>query len=110
YGQQYYKFPIVSDGVYQISYSTLVNAGVPVSTINSSEYQIFGREKEQPIRVIDGGDGFLDPGDYIEFYALRNDGWLDSLVYVHPEDIGNPAYSLYNDTIMYFLSWNASTN
>ena len=108
YNQQYYKMPIAQDGIYRIGYNTLVNAGVPVASIPSSEYQIIGRDEIIPIRVVDGGNAVLDAGDYIEFYAQGNDGWLDSLVYKDPNSIGNPEYSLYNDTVMYFLSWGTS--
>ena len=107
YGQQYYKVPIVNTGIYRLTHATLSAAGVPVSTILPSEYQIFGKEKEQSIAVEDGGDGSFDSGDYIEFFAEKNDGWLDSLLYKNPDHVGNPAYSLYNDTLVYFLTWNS---
>ena len=111
YNQQYYKFPILNSGIHRISYSTMVNAGIPVSTINSNKFQIFGREKEVPIHIVDGGDNSINSGDYIEFYAKENDGWLDSVLYQNPDGLGNPEYSLYNDTIYYFLSWiNGSGN
>ncbi len=44
------------------------------------------------------------------FYAKANDGWIDSLLYTDPTTIANPAYSLYNDTINYFFSWNSSVS
>ncbi|MDB4075573.1 MAG: hypothetical protein QNL36_03350 [Crocinitomicaceae bacterium] len=60
--------------------------------------------------MADGGDNSIDPGDYVLFYAERNDGWLDSTIFVDPNHIGNPGYSLYNDTLLYFFTWNSSTN
>lgn len=105
YNQQYYKFPIVENGVYRISYSDLAQAGIPINTINSDQIQIFGKQKEIALNIVDNGDNKLQPGEYIEFFAEKNDGWLDSLLYENPEDIGNPAYSLYNDTLYYFLTW-----
>ncbi|MCB0477541.1 MAG: hypothetical protein KDC84_05230 [Crocinitomicaceae bacterium] len=108
YSQNYYSFKIAEDGVYRLDYNTLLGAGIPVASISSSQYQIFGREKELAIEVVDGGDGTLDPGDYLQFYARKNDGWLDSLVYDTPNNILNPYYSLFNDTIHYFLSWTNS--
>lgn len=109
YSQSYYSFKIWQDGVYRIDYNTLSNAGVPVSSISSDNYQLFGFEKEQRILVEDGGDGSIDPGDYILFYAKKNNTWLDSLMYDDPEDIGNKYYPHYNDTIEYFLSWSATS-
>ncbi|PKR80640.1 hypothetical protein CW751_09735 [Brumimicrobium salinarum] len=105
HSQKYYQFPIVETGVYQITYQTLIDAGIPVASIGSNQFQIFGKQKEIPIYVNDGGDNNINPGEYIEFFAEKNDGWLDSLLYDQPTDIGNPAYSLYSDTLYYFLTW-----
>jgi hypothetical protein len=110
YNQQYYKFPITETGVYQISFSSMIAAGIPASTINPADFQVYGREKELPLRVVDGGDNSFDVGDYIEFFAEYNNGWLDSILYDDPNTIGNPAYSLYNDTVYYFLSWGSGVN
>ncbi|MDC1403478.1 hypothetical protein N8328_03640 [Crocinitomicaceae bacterium] len=44
------------------------------------------------------------------FYTERNDGWLDSTLYPDPDKIANQKYSLYNDTIYYFFTWNNLTN
>ena len=110
YSQSYYSIKIVNDGVYRIDSLTLANAGIPVGSIASENFQLFGREKEIPLHIEDGGDSNLDGTDYILFYAQRNDGWLDSTIYVDPTTIGNPGKSLYNDTIQYFLTWNSSTS
>jgi hypothetical protein len=110
YGQKYYRFSIVQTGVYRIDYAQLSSAGIPTAAFSSSNLQIFGREKEIPLYLVDGNDNSLDSGDYILFYAEKNDGWLDSTLYPNPDKIGNPAYSLYNDTINYFLTWNSASN
>lgn len=110
YNKQYYAFPVLNTGVYQISYETMQAAGLPLGTITPNDFQVFGKEREVPIRVVDGGDASFDPGDYIEFIAERNDGWLDSTLYVEEEHIGNPAYSLYNDTLHYYLTWGPGNN
>jgi len=110
YNQKYYAFNVFSTGIYRIDYTTLSTSGIPVSSFQASNIQIFGKEREIPLYVHDGGDSFLNPGDYILFYAEMNDGWLDSTLYDQPTDIGNPKYSLYNDTIQYFFTWNNSTN
>jgi hypothetical protein len=110
YDQKYYSFKIYATGVHKIDYATLNSTGIPLSTIQSGNFQIFGKQREVPLFISDGGDSFINPGDYILFYAEQNDGWLDSTLYEQPSDIGNPKYSLYNDTIQYFLTWNNSTN
>jgi hypothetical protein len=110
YSQTYYKFPIVNTGIYKLEYDALVNSGIPVSSFTSSNIQMFGKEKEIPLYIVDGGDNMMDAGDYILFYAEKNDGWLDTTLYENIEDMGNPYYSLFNDTIQYFFTWNNSTN
>ena len=109
YNQKYYSFPVVQSGIYKLDYSTLLAAEIPLSTFQSANIQVFGREKEVPLFIEDGGDNTLNNGDYILFYAQRNDGWLDSTLYDDPSWLGNPKYSLYNDTIQYFFTWNNLT-
>jgi hypothetical protein len=110
YDQKYYTFKIVNTGFYKLDYSSLRNSGVDVSSFKSSNIQLISRQKEVPIYIKDGGDNKLDSGDYILFYATKNDGWLDSLLFEKPEDIGNPGVSLINDTITYFFTWNNQVN
>ena len=109
YSQSYYSFKIVNDGVYRLDHATLVAAGIPVGSFQSDNIQIFGKEREVPLLINDNGDNTIDAGDYIVFYAERNDGWLDSTLYLDAQTIGNPVYSLYNDTIEYFFTWNSSS-
>ena len=110
YDQKYFSFPVVEAGIYKIDYPTLVAAGVPLSGLSSSNFQIFGKEREIPLFIEDGGDQTIESGDFIIFYAEGNDGWLDSSLYDNTDWIGNPKYSLYNDTLHYFLTWNSSTD
>lgn len=105
YSQPYYKFPILQDGVYRITYTALVNSGIPAASIDPDNIQMFGRGQEIPIYVVGGQDGSLDSADYIEFHAQRNDGYFDREAYDIPENHGNPYYSLFNDTAFYFFSW-----
>src|SRR3989338_7951885 len=124
YSQKYYAFKVypnnlptyfgdlsnVETGIYMLDYPTLVASGIPVSSFTTPNIQIFGREREIPLHIVDGGDNTMDPGDYILFYTERNDGWLDSILFDAPEENGNPYYSLYNDTIQYFFTWNNSSS
>lgn len=110
YNQKYFYFPITKTGIHKLDYNLLNLAGVPLTSIKTENFQLFGRDKEQPLYIVDGGDSYLDSGDYILFFADKNDGWLDSTIYEDSTWIGNPAYSLFNDTINYFFSWNNSSN
>ena len=124
YDQQYYGFNVypatapsnfgdqthLETGIYILDYSKLANSGIPITSILSENIQIFGKEKEIPLYINDGGDNSIDPGDYILFYTQRNDGWLDSMLYKDPNTIGNPYRSLYSDTLEYYFTWNNSNN
>jgi hypothetical protein len=109
YTQKYYSFYIASDGVYKLDYTAIRASGIDTKTFSSANIQIFGREREVPIYVVDGGDNKLDSGDYILFHAKHNDAWLDSVLYENPKDIGNPSYSLVSDGLYYFFTWNTKT-
>ena len=110
YNQKHYAFPVVQTGIHKIGYDVLLNSGIPLTSINSDNFQLFGRENEVPLYIVDGGDAIINEGDFILFYAEKNDGWLDATLYDDPSWIGNPKYSLYNDTIQYFLTWNNATD
>lgn len=110
HGQYYYEIPIAQDGIYRISKSELKAAGVPVDAIDPRNIQVFARGREQAIYLQGESDGIFHESDFLEFYATANDGWLDGITAyadaAAPQ--GNPYYSLYNDTIRYFLTWNSS--
>lgn len=106
YDQAHYKVTVYEDGIYRISYQAMQNAGIPVASLSPDQFQLFGREEEQSLYIHGGSDGTMDPGDYLEFYGQGNDGWLDSLLFSDPSTMGNPYYSLVNDSIHYFLTWN----
>jgi hypothetical protein len=110
YSQKYFSFKIHQTGWYRMDYAAidagLSSIGIDVSTIPTSQFQLFGKEQELSIRVEDGGDGFLNPGDFIEFYAYRNDGWKDHTLYLNPSnDQMDTYYSYVNDTINYYFSF-----
>jgi hypothetical protein len=109
YNQKYYSFNVIQTGLHRIDYNALVSSGIDVQQFSSANMQVFGREKEIPLLVEDGGDGAFNNGDYFLFYAERNDCWLDYSLFEDSSWIGNPKYSLYNDTIQYFFTWNNST-
>lgn len=114
YNNQYLYFKIVDKGVYRINYSTLNSAlnsiGSSLSNPNFNPNQLklekFG--KQVPIYVADGGDGTIGPGDFIEFFAEGNTGWLDSALYDAPENQNNKNFSLFSDTAYYYLSLNTN--
>jgi len=111
FNQQYFSFKVAQNRPYRISYDVLLQAGIPVQTLNNGQYRIYGKEREIPIWINDFNlNGSIDSAEYIEFYAERNTGWLDSLLYENPDGIANPAYSLYSDTLIYFFTWGNENN
>nr|WKN38942.1 C25 family cysteine peptidase [Tunicatimonas sp. TK19036] len=107
--QQYYKIPIGEDGIYQIDYNTLQQAGFPVASIDPRRIQLFFRGVEQAIVVQGQQDARFNQGDYIRFYGQRNDGTLDADLYQPAEAQPHPYYNLYSDTTAYFLTWRLDT-
>ncbi len=110
YSQQYVSFPITQKGIYRINYETIQQSIIPIDAINHNQLQLFGRNKQQPIFLELNGDNTFDPGDYILFFADKNDGWNDSTLYVDPNSVASPYINLFNDTIHYFLSWSTTTS
>lgn len=113
--QPHFKFKIVSEGVYRINQQVLNDAllaqGFNLNTIDPRNFQVFARGEEQFIHVEGEQDGNFDVDDFIEFYAEPNDGRFDTDAYINnPQFHGNPYYSLINDTIWYFLTWNNLLN
>jgi hypothetical protein len=102
---RYWRFNVFTDGLHRIDSTALANAGFPVASVDPQHIMVFGREAQVPIYISDGGDGVLNAGDFIEFHAQKNDGWLDRLMYAAPQHQANPYYSLVNDTIRYFITW-----
>ncbi len=103
--QRYYKITTGSDGIYRITYDDIINAGIPINTISPTNLQLFHRGKEHAIDMNVSMAGVFQQGDFIEFYGRRNDGYLDSSLYVTPESHTNKYYSLFSDSTAYFLTW-----
>ena len=110
YEQTYFRIPVTNTGVYRISSAALLDAIPQLAGTDPRNIQIFGRGQEQAIYVEGEADGTWDEGDFVEFFARKNDGWLDASLYETPE-VGhsNPNYSLFSDTAVYFLTWNNLT-
>ncbi len=103
--QTYFKILSATEGIIRVPVASLTQAGVPVSAFAPQNVQIYFRGSEIPIYIKGESQGSIE---YIEFVGLRNDGWLDTGLYVTPLDQSNPYYSLVSDTSAYFFSWNTS--
>ncbi|MGM0580930.1 MAG: C25 family cysteine peptidase [Bacteroidota bacterium] len=111
FNQSYYKISLESTAAYELDYDELLEAGVPLSSIDARSLQIFYRGEEIAIRVTGQSDGRLDPGDVIQFLGKKNDGTSDTPLYRNPEHQSHQYYNLFSDESAYFLTWkNDGTN
>jgi hypothetical protein len=102
--QPYFKFKVAQTGVFRINNSTLTAAGINLTGLHPKRFQVFRNGVETPIFVHGQQDGNMDAGDYIEFFAEKNDGKLDSLLYANPNWQPHSFVSLFGDTAVYFLT------
>ncbi len=108
-GQQYYKIEIGENNIYKIDHTSLAAAGLPLSTINPKNIQLFKNGEEQHIYVSGEQDNSFDPSDFIEFYGEKNDGKLDEELYLDASQQPHQYMSLYTDTTNYYLTWSNTT-
>jgi len=107
HSQIYLKIEISEDGMYQLDYSTMNQAGVPLSSIQGSHLQLFHFGKEIPLRV--STNGTFTANDVVTFFGEKNRSRLDSFLYASPtENLLNPYHSLFTDTSAYYLTWNTN--
>jgi len=64
-----YKIIITEEGVYQLSYADLANAGLPVDTLDPHTLKMFYQDQQIAIQVIGETDSSFDDGDTILFYG-----------------------------------------
>ncbi|MDZ4707218.1 MAG: C25 family cysteine peptidase [Saprospiraceae bacterium] len=104
YDQEYYKFYCTKDGLFQLNYEDLAAAGIPVQSISGAQWQIWSLGKEVTIKV--NNTGSWRPGDYLQFWGSKNRSALDAFLFNNPgKEMLNPEYSLYTDSMTYFLTW-----
>ena len=104
-----------------MTYDDLVNLGVVVSGLASSNISLFGNGggrlpesnnieryddlQENPIQIFDGGDNTFDKGDYFIFYAQGPHTWEYSEItnnFTHN-------YNIYSDNAYYYINTDAGT-
>jgi hypothetical protein len=106
--QSYIKIGILQTGIYRVDYFALEwyfrEAGISIGAISTTRYQIWSRGKQIPIRVIDGGDDRINPGDFLEFVGTPADGSMDTDMYTHAGAQPNTRRSLISDTAYYFVT------
>jgi len=114
YGQ-WFKIRIDKSGVYKLTYDDLKKMGFPVDG-NPANIALYGNGggilpeinnasrpaglTENPIEVVDGGDGSFDKGDYILFYGVGPVVWK----YTASTGYFNHQNNYYDNYAYYFLT------
>lgn len=107
-GLTYKKLLVWKDGIYRVTASDINLSGV-----NPVYLHLIYRGVEVPIFVSNSGNVTeFDGSDFFEFFGRKNNGFIDSLLYRHPQtglqDAGqqpNIYHSIFTDTSAYFLTW-----
>lgn len=67
--QNSWRIQVLQDGIYQLTYSELINAGLPLTGTDPRKIQMWYRGQEMAIQVVGESDGVFDPDDKIVFAA-----------------------------------------
>jgi hypothetical protein len=102
----YYKIKIANDSLYKLDSLMLAKANVP--PLNPNHLRFFQKGVELYVYISGAVDNVLNKNDYILFYAERNKGKDDSLLYANGAFLTNPYYSVVNDTSAVFFTYDSS--
>lgn len=102
----YYRFKVADEGLHRVYKSALISAGVSENEIIGEHAKLIVQGQEKPIYV--STQGIFEEKDYIEFYGEGNDGNLDRELYIQPEYHPNEHVSLFTDTAVYYLTFDAT--
>ena len=109
YSQSYYVVKVAEDGLYKITSTSLIEAGLPPDSIIGDRLAIMLLGEEQSIFT--SSKGTFQQDDYILFNGLKNRGELDAELYADQAKMQlNPLYSLYSDTSYYYITLSESTS
>ncbi len=104
--QKYFRFKVVEEGIYRISFNELVSSGFLAAHpgLDPTKIQLFRKGVEQAIFINGEADRTFNSEDYIEFYGLPNDGAEDAELYLTASNQINQKVSLFTDSAAYFLT------
>ena len=106
---KYIKLTIPSDGIYRITRAQLDSIYPSIATVDPRTFQVFDRGKEIPIYVSGDSDGVFDPGDYLEFPALRNYTGKHRIITTSLSQEYNEYLNRYTDSTILWLTWGTKT-
>ncbi len=104
YTKTYFKIKITEDGLYKVDYQTLLNAGFPAESMPSTAWRLYRNGKQEALYTTT--TGVFSGTDFFEFFGQKNGGEIDAYLFEQPnEEQVNPRYSMFNDTSVYYLTW-----
>jgi len=102
---RYYEFPVSEDGLYRIPYSVFDQANINLTEEDLAHLRLYAFGEEVPIYIETGfNQVFSSNEDYIEFLGEGNDGRKEQQLFEEVNWHANPDYSMYNDTVSYYLA------
>lgn len=112
----WYKIGVKQEGMYKVDMALLSSLGINTTNLSSSSIRLYGNGGgmlpennatpriddlfENPVEMMDGGDGVFNGTDYFIFYAAGPHRWLKDSVgqaFSHQKN-------LYGDTVYYYVT------
>jgi hypothetical protein len=97
-----YKLLINETGLYKVTHTDLIDAKVPLEQLDTRKLRLINRGQENPVYFKGGEDGIFDPGDYFEFWGVKNE---KTFVEKYPDVYSDP----YTDVNVYWLEESSSS-
>ncbi len=112
----WYRMAVKQEGIYKVDVALLGSLGITTSALSSASIRLYGNGGgmldennagnrvddlfENPVEMVDGGDGLFNGTDYFLFYAPGPHRWIN--------DSTNQQFrhqkNLYSDTAYYYLT------
>lgn len=116
------KFATAEEGIFEITYNDIVEAGVSPDTLNFTEFQLYGsggrplpfeNSEERPldlplipVKTVGEGDGLFNSSDAILFYSSGVDSWN----YSASDERWAHTKHFWSDSAYYFLRVDGPSN
>ncbi len=95
----YYKIYLKVKGLYEISYSDFLNAGVTIAPgTKVNQIQMYNDGNNVPVEIKDDGDGIFNNSDHIRFIGKT------------PTPTPYATQNIYNNTNVYWITFEADSN
>ena len=91
-GVQTLKITVNEDGLYQISYNDILNAGLNPASLNTNALQLMHMNQSVAYQFIGDNDGTFEAGETVRFYGWAFDGSRHDRLYVGDNNV----YFLYS--------------